>query len=86
MFGEILQKFADKSPITVMVRGLLENLLNPEKIDRWFDYAKFNIPKKSCFRRLCHCCCKWSVRCGPAFIPPIVIPISGHRWWLSMIS
>jgi len=27
MFGEILQKFADKSPITVMVRGLLENLL-----------------------------------------------------------
>ncbi len=37
MFGEILQKFAEKSPITVMVRGLLEHLLNPEKIDRWFD-------------------------------------------------
>ena len=37
MFGEILQKFAEKIPITVMVRGLLEHLLNPEKIDRWFD-------------------------------------------------
>jgi hypothetical protein len=37
MFGKILQKFAEKSPITVMVRGLLEHLLNPEKIDRWFD-------------------------------------------------
>ena len=37
MFGEILQKFAEKSPITVMVRGLLEHLLNPEKIDRWFN-------------------------------------------------
>lgn len=40
MFGEILQKFADKSPITVMVRGLLENLFNPEKIDRWFDSVR----------------------------------------------
>lgn len=40
MFGEILQKFADKSPITVMVRGLLENLLNPEKIDQWFDSVR----------------------------------------------
>lgn len=40
MFGEILQKFADQSPITVMVRGLLENLLNPEKIDQWFDSVR----------------------------------------------
>mgnify|MGYP003595623825 CR=1 FL=1 len=40
MFGEILQKFAEKSPITVMVRGLLEHLLNPEKIDRWFDSVR----------------------------------------------
>jgi hypothetical protein len=37
MFGEVLQKFAEKSPATVMVRALLEQLLNPEKLDRWFE-------------------------------------------------
>ncbi len=36
MFGEILQKFSEKSPATVMVRALLEQLLNPEKLDQWF--------------------------------------------------
>jgi hypothetical protein len=40
MFGEILQKFAEKSPVTVMVRGLLEHLLNAEKIDAWFDTVR----------------------------------------------
>lgn len=40
MFGEILQKFAEKSPVTVMVRGLLEHLLNAEKIDAWFDSVR----------------------------------------------
>jgi hypothetical protein len=42
MFGEILQKFAEKSPVTVMVRALLEQLLNPEKLDRWFEGARGN--------------------------------------------
>jgi hypothetical protein len=37
MFGDILQKFVDKSPATVMVRGLLERLLDPEALDRWFE-------------------------------------------------
>lgn len=37
MFNEILQKFADKSPAAVMVSGLLERLLNTEKIDKWFE-------------------------------------------------
>lgn len=40
MFGEILQKFAEKSPVTVMVRGLLEHLLNADKIDIWFDCVR----------------------------------------------
>jgi hypothetical protein len=40
MFGEILQKFAEKSPVTVMVRGLLEHLLNADKIDAWFDSVR----------------------------------------------
>lgn len=37
MFGDILQKFVAKSPATVMVRGLLERLLNPQALDRWFE-------------------------------------------------
>ena len=39
-FGEILQVFAEKSPATVMVHGLLERFLNPEKIDEWFDSVR----------------------------------------------
>lgn len=31
MFDGILQKFADRAPTTVMVRGLLEQLLNAER-------------------------------------------------------
>jgi IS4 transposase len=40
MFGQILQKFAEKSPATVMVRALLEQLLNPEKLDQWFEVTR----------------------------------------------
>lgn len=40
MFGRILQKFAKKSPVTVMVRALLEQLLNPEKLDQWFEFTR----------------------------------------------
>lgn len=39
-FAEILQKFSEKSPTTVMVRVLLERLLNPEKLDRWFEATR----------------------------------------------
>jgi hypothetical protein len=42
MFGEILQKFAEKSPVTVMVRLLLEQLLNAAKLDRWFEGTRRN--------------------------------------------
>jgi hypothetical protein len=37
MFSEILEKFADKTPIAVMVQALLARFLNAEKIDGWFD-------------------------------------------------
>ena len=40
MFGEILHRFSEKSPSTVMVRALLEQLLNPEKLDRWFEVTR----------------------------------------------
>jgi hypothetical protein len=37
MFDKILQVFAEKSPVTVMVHGLLERFLNANKIDEWFE-------------------------------------------------
>ena len=37
MFSEILKRFIKDSPVAVMVRALLENLLNADKIDRWFE-------------------------------------------------
>lgn len=37
LFSRILQKFVDRSPVTVIVHGLLENLLNAEKLDAWFE-------------------------------------------------
>lgn len=40
MFSEVFERFIQNSPVAVMVRVLLENLLNAEKIDRWFDTVR----------------------------------------------
>ena len=40
MFSEILERFIKDSPVAVMVRILLENLLNADKMDRWFDQVR----------------------------------------------
>lgn len=42
MFGDVLQRFVDRSPATVMVRGLLEHLLNPAALDQWFEDTRQN--------------------------------------------
>ena len=53
MFGLILQKFSEKSPVTVMVQGLLERLLHAEKIDAWFkDISQVQYTKKILFSSL----------------------------------
>ena len=36
MLGEVFERFVEKSPVSVMVRGLLERVLNPEKLDALF--------------------------------------------------
>lgn len=36
-FGEVFRPFVEQRPISVMARGVLENLLNPERIDELFD-------------------------------------------------
>ena len=74
MFSDIFQRFIQKRPVAMMVFILLENFLNADKLDRWFDtFANPNIPKKSCFRRLSVSCSMWFATSGRAFIPLIAI-------------
>ena len=35
--GEVFQRFVDQSPVSVMVRGLIERLLDPQQLDEWFE-------------------------------------------------
>ena len=37
MLSPIFTPFVKKSPISVMARGMLERVLNPETLDQWFD-------------------------------------------------
>jgi hypothetical protein len=37
MLGAAFENFIEKSPISVMARGLMERLLNPEKVNEWFE-------------------------------------------------
>jgi hypothetical protein len=37
MLGEIFQRFVEKSPIVVMVRGVLERVLGAEALDAWYE-------------------------------------------------
>ena len=36
MLSDIFKPFIEASPLSVMMRGLVERLLNPEQIDQWF--------------------------------------------------
>ena len=37
MLGDIFKPFIEASPLSVMMRGLVERLLNPEQMDQWFE-------------------------------------------------
>lgn len=37
MLGDVLQRFVEKSPISVMVRGTLERVLGPDPLDLWYE-------------------------------------------------
>jgi len=43
MLGEVFQRFAEKSPIAVMVRGVLERVLSPEQLASIF-IQKVKVP------------------------------------------
>ncbi len=37
MLNPIFEKFVEKSPVSVMARGMLERVLNPQQLDQWFE-------------------------------------------------
>ena len=62
MLGEVFARFVEKSPVSVMVRGLLERVLNPEKLDALFyrtahkQYTR-ELLFSTVFDLLCHVVC-----------------------------
>ena len=37
MLNPIFEKFVEKSPVSVIARGMMERVLNPEQLDDWFE-------------------------------------------------
>jgi IS4 transposase len=37
MLGEVFDRFVEKSPISVMVRGMLERVLGADRLDQWYE-------------------------------------------------
>jgi hypothetical protein len=58
MFGEVFQRFVEKSPITMMVRGVLERVLGAEALDAWYEQTA----QKQYTRTLLFC--NFSIRRG----------------------
>ena len=40
MFRDVIQKFAEQAPATLMIEALLERLLEAEALDRWFEEVR----------------------------------------------
>ena len=39
MLNPVFDQFVKKSPISVMARGMMERVLDPQQLDRWFETA-----------------------------------------------
>ena len=39
MLNPIFERFAQKSPLTAIARGMMERVLNPEQLDQWFNHT-----------------------------------------------
>ena len=37
MLNSVFKPFVEKSPISVMARGMLERVLNPDQLNEWFN-------------------------------------------------
>ena len=43
MLGKVFQKFIDKAPVAVMVRGVLERVLNPDALNDIYGSLSFGV-------------------------------------------
>ena len=51
MLGKVFERFVEKSPISVMVRGTLERVLGADHLDTWFaGRHRSSTPAPCCFR------------------------------------
>ena len=58
--GKKIEAFANKAPVAVLVRTVLQRDLDPERMDRLFhDTAELQYENKL----ECHCIIKWSFYC-----------------------
>ena len=39
MLNPIFERFVEKSPVSVMARGMMEHVLNPKQLDQWFEHT-----------------------------------------------
>jgi hypothetical protein len=39
MLAPIFERFVKKSPVSVMARGMMEHVLNPQQLDQWFEHT-----------------------------------------------
>ena len=39
ILGQVFERFVEESPVSVMVRGLLETILSPQKLDELFEQS-----------------------------------------------
>ena len=37
MLGSVFKPFVEKVPVSVMARGVMERVLNPDQLNAWFD-------------------------------------------------
>ena len=47
MLSPIFEKFADKNPISVMARGMMERVLNPSQLNQWFNATDEHPPPEA---------------------------------------
>ena len=67
MFSPILQRFLKGSPLTAMVRGILENILSPQKLDAIFEEtAKFQYTRSLLFSSLVEMMCMVVTKVRPS--------------------
>ena len=83
MLGEVFDRFIEKSPISVMVRGTLERVPGPDPLDWWYERtAKKQYTRELLFSTVYDLMSQVVFRLQPLSMQPIGREKrrSAHRW------